>query len=138
MWWQRARGVEGAALTFSLARAMRARACLALGVSPGMPGTARIALVGALQRPYLKRGERCSDRLDFCGGAEAAAGLSGGDVESPEGDGEEKNLKVDVGVRAPLILRAENIFLPVAPGACRAVEIAGCASIGPGEREGGV
>ena len=31
--------------------------------------------------------------------------------------------------------RAEDIFLPVAPGACREVEVAGCASLGPGERE---
>ena len=34
--------------------------------------------------------------------------------------------------------RAEDIFLPVAPGACREVEVAGCASLGPGEREDGV
>ena len=102
MWWQRTYGVEGAALTFSLAKAMRTQGCLAIAVSPGMPGTARIALMGALQRPKLERGERSSDHLAFCEGTEAAVGFSGSDVESPEGDGEEKDLTVDIGVCAPV------------------------------------
>ena len=49
-----------------------------------MQGAARIALVGALQRPDLKRGDRRCGCLDFCGGAEAAVGLRGSDVVSPE------------------------------------------------------
>ena len=39
---------------------------------------------------------RLCDCLDVCGGAEAAAGSRGGDVESPEGDVVEQDLKVDI------------------------------------------
>ena len=70
LWWKRTCRVEGA---------MRAQGRLALCISPGMPGTARIALVGALRRPDLKCGKRHSDHLDFRGGAEAATGVPRGD-----------------------------------------------------------
>ena len=59
-----------------------------------MRGAACLALVGVLP------GEQCCCCMEFCGCAEAAAGLCGGDVASPEGDIEEENLEVDV--RAPV------------------------------------
>ena len=58
------------------------------------------------------------DGPDVCGGAEAAVGSRGGDAESPEGNVEEQDLKVDIfaliyGLRIyPLLLFLVASLLP--------------------------